>query len=117
MMNKVFAFTKMAHVLKALIKNKRGKQNMEIKLKTDHKDLETELGIIDIWQIENGELLTVEIFPNNQTDESFQAGEFTNVWNILDIDSNILSKYPKEWTAKQRQEIEQKAKELLAEMR
>ena len=40
---------------------------VKLNLTTDHAQMETELGVIDIWQIEGAELLlTVEIFPPNQ---------------------------------------------------
>ena len=39
---------------------------VKLNLTTDHAQMETELGVIDIWQIEGAELLTVERFPPNQ---------------------------------------------------
>ena len=86
---------------------------MELKLKQDHAQVETKLGIIDIWQIEGGELFTVEIFPPNQSDESFQKGEFTNVWNALEIAVNMdfarLRDVPQNWDWQQTRYIEQEA--------
>ena len=93
---------------------------MELKLTTDHAEMETELGIIDIWQIEKGEKFTVEIFPSNQSDERFQKGEFTNVWNVLETAVNMdfvkLNHVPNSWTWEQTCEMEQNAVTLIFEM-
>ena len=82
---------------------------MELKLTTDHAEMETELGIIDIWQIEKGEKFTVEIFPPNQSDESFQKGEFTNVWNVLEVAASMdfvrLNHVPSSWSWEQKCEM------------
>ena len=93
---------------------------VKLNLLNDHAQMETELGIIDIWQIEGGELFTVEIFPNNQSEESFEKGEFTNVWNALEVAVNMdfvkFTHRPKEWTWEQTCEMEQNAVTLIFEM-
>ena len=93
---------------------------VKLNLTTDHAQMETELGVIDIWQIEGAELFTVEIFPPNQPDESFENGEFTNVWNALEVAINMdFAKFthrPKEWNWKQTCKMEQNAVTLIFEM-
>lgn len=93
---------------------------VKLNLIADHAQMETELGIIDIWQIEGAELLTVEIFPLNQSDKSFENGEFTNVWNALEVAVNMdFAKFthrPKEWNWEQTREMEQNAVTLIFEM-
>lgn len=93
---------------------------VKLELLKDHAQMETELGIIDIWQIEGAELFTVEIFPPNQSDKSFQAGEFTNVWNALETAVNMdfvkFTHKPENWTWEQTCEMEQNAVTLIFEM-
>ena len=93
---------------------------VKLNLTTDHAQMETELGVIDIWQIEGAELLTVEIFPPNQPDESFENGEFTNIWNALEVAVNMdfvkFTHRPKEWNWEQTCEMEQNAVTLIFEM-
>lgn len=90
---------------------------VKLNLLNDHAQMETELGVIDIWQIEGGELFTVEIFPNNQSEESFEKGEFTNVWNALEVAVNMdfvkFTHRPKEWNWKQVCDMEQNAVTLI----
>lgn len=93
---------------------------VKLNLTTDHAQMETELGVIDIWQIEGAELLTVEIFPPNQPDESFENGEFTNIWNALEVAINMdfvkFTHRPKEWNWEQTCKMEQNAATLIFEM-
>ena len=93
---------------------------VKLNLTTDHAQTETELGVIDIWQIEGAELLTVEIFPPNQSDKSFENGEFTNIWNALEAAANMdfmkFTHRPKEWNLEQTYEMEQNAVTLVFEM-
>ena len=93
---------------------------VKLNLTTDHTQMDTELGVIDIWQIEGGELFTVEIFTPNQSKESFESGEFTNVWNALEVAVNMdfvkFIRSPKEWTWEQTCEMEQNAVTLIFEM-
>jgi hypothetical protein len=36
---------------------------------------------IDVYQLENDEIYHVEVFPDNQTKDSFEEGEFSGVFN------------------------------------
>lgn len=93
---------------------------LKLNLKEDHAQVETKLGIIDIWQIEGGELFTVEIFPPNQSKESYEAGEFVTVWNVLEIATNMdfaeLKHAPREWNWQQVCFMEQEAVTALFEL-
>ena len=93
---------------------------VKLNLLNDHAQMETELGVIDIWQIEGGELFTVEIFPPSQSEESFEKGEFTNVWNVLDVAVNMdfvkFTHRPQNWTWEQVCEMEQNAVTLIFEL-
>lgn len=93
---------------------------VKLNLTTDHAQMETELGVIDVWQIEGAELFTVEIFPPNQSDKSFENGEFTNIWNALEVTANMdfakFTRRPKEWNWGQTCEMERNAVTLIFEM-
>ena len=84
---------------------------VKLKLREDHAQVETKLGVIDIRQIEGGELFTVEFFPNNQSSESFEAGEFTDVWNALevvtDVDGVHFKHLPNELSEEEKKFIEE----------
>ena len=83
---------------------------ISLKLKESYKQIETELGTIDIEQVEDGIQFIVEIFPTGQTNDSFQNAEFCNVWNALECavnpDFTYLYNIPENWTHKQRCEVE-----------
>lgn len=58
-----------------------------LKLKTNSIQADTRLGVIDINQIEDGTVFSVEFFPPNQDKESFEKAEFANFINIADVDN------------------------------
>ena len=93
---------------------------MELKLNTDQVQVETGLGTIDIWQVEGSEIFTIEIFPPNQSEESFEKAEFTNVWSVLETACNMdfvkFTHRPKEWTWEQVCDMEQLAVTAIFEM-
>lgn len=80
---------------------------MKLKLKKSSLQIETELGIIDINQIENSIKFSVEIFPINQSTTSFEEAEFNNIVDIRDLKSNSfeLLYCPQSWTREQICEI------------
>lgn len=58
-----------------------------INLELDTFDYEDnlEIGTLQIEQIENGTKIIIELFPNNQTKESFENAEFSKVYDILEL--------------------------------
>lgn len=76
------------------------------KLAQNNLQIATELGLIDINQIEDGANFSVEIFPPNQSKESFENAEFNNIFNIIDICVDMDFQYfkytPDHWTWEQK---------------
>ena len=75
---------------------------MKLLLEKPNMQIETELGVIDINQIEDGTYFSVEIFPPNQSKDSFEDAEFNNIWDITDedglnMDFMQLKHTPNEW--------------------
>ena len=58
-------------------------QNLE--LNTFEYEEDTSLGTLQIEQVENGTKIIVELFPENQSKESFESAEFSQVYDILDL--------------------------------
>ena len=58
-------------------------QNLE--LNTFEYEEDTELGTLQIEQVENGTKIMIEFFPNNQSKESFEKAEFSEVCDILEL--------------------------------
>lgn len=78
-------------------------------------EIETELGIIFFNQIEELSLFSIEIFPTNQSKESFEKAEFNNISDIKN-DKVFLKYYPKEWTKEQWEYMEKLTKHGIAEI-
>ena len=88
---------------------KFNKKNFEFYMSDD--------SVVQAYQIEGGDVWTLEIFPKDQSEESFNAGEFdgwlkfykepfrlmpysepsNHMWNI--------QKYPKHWTKELKEEF------------
>ena len=58
-------------------------QNLE--LNTFEYEYDLAIGTLQIEQIENGTKIIVELFPENQSKESFESAEFSQVYDILDL--------------------------------
>ena len=87
---------------------------MKLVLEKPSMQIETELGVIDINQVEDGTYFTVEIFPPNQSKESFEDAEFNNIWDItsedsLNMDFMQLKHTPNEWNWEQLCDMTDKA--------
>ena len=86
-------------------------QNLE--LDTFQYEEDTSLGTLQIEQVENGTKIMVEFFPHNQSKESFENAEFSEVYDILDLApmtvkefiGNFHQIYPKGTTHEQEKEI------------
>ena len=64
-------------------------QNLE--LDTFEYEEDTSLGTLQIEQVENGTKIMVEFFPNNQSKESFENAEFSEVYDILELSPLALN--------------------------
>jgi hypothetical protein len=51
----------------------------------DYVDLESPVGTVVISQIEDSHLVSVEVFPENQSKESFEDAEFNNIVDIREV--------------------------------
>ena len=94
---------------------------MELLLEKAEAQVETGLGVIDICQVEDSTTFVVEIFPENQSKESFEDAEFSNKWDIisdevLNPDFVRLRHVPREWSWEQVCDMEQLAVTCLYEM-
>ena len=58
---------------------------MNLELDTFEYEEDTSIGTIQIEQVENGTGIIVELFPENQSKESFESAEFSQVYNILEL--------------------------------
>lgn len=56
-------------------------------------------------QIEDGNIWAVEIFPPNQSEESFEKAQYSGAINMNTKDFNI-SEYPENWTYEQKKECD-----------
>ena len=88
--------------------------DFKLLLGKSNTQIDTELGIIDINQIENSTIFSIEIFPFDQSNESFESAEFNNFHNIADEDGLnpdffSLPYHPSNWTWEQRCDVEQSA--------
>ena len=88
-------------------------QNLE--LNTFEYEEDTSLGTLQIEQVENGTKIMVEFFPHNQSKESFENAEFSEVYDILELSplalntglkGNFNKIYPTGITKEQGQEID-----------
>lgn len=95
---------------------------MELKLEKANLQIETELGVIDINQIEDSTCFSIEIFPPNQDKDSFENAEFNNIVDInreedsLNPDFFNLVHHPRNWTWEQKCEMNFKAHDGLMEL-
>ena len=88
--------------------------DFKLLLEKSNTQIDTELGVIDMNQIENSTTFSIEIFPPNQNEESFENAEFNNIIDIsgedgLNPDFFHLSHHPKNWTWEQTCDMEQNA--------
>ena len=60
-----------------------------LELDTFEFETDVELGTLQIEQVENSNKIMVELFPNNQTKESFENAEFSAVFDILELAPNM----------------------------
>ena len=58
---------------------------MDLELDTFEYEEDTSIGTIQIEQVENGTKIIVELFPENQSKESFESAEFSKVYDIIDL--------------------------------
>lgn len=58
---------------------------MNLELDTFQVEDDLNIGTLQIEQIENGTKVIVELFPENQSKESFESAEFSEVYDILEL--------------------------------
>lgn len=58
---------------------------MDLELDTFQVENDLNIGTLQIEQIENGTKVIVELFPENQSTESFESAEFSKVYDILEL--------------------------------
>lgn len=58
---------------------------MDLELDTFQVEDDLNIGTLQIEQIENGTKVVVELFPENQSTESFESAEFSKVYDILEL--------------------------------
>lgn len=75
----------------------------------------TDNSVIEMYQVENGEIWTLEVFPPNQTEESFNKAEFSGFLHLIDKEWS-LEAYPPNWTTKQIDEFNQIVKETIQDI-
>lgn len=75
----------------------------------------TDNSVIEMYQVENGEVWTLEVFPPNQTDESFNKAEFSG-WLDLIHKEWELEEYPSEWNSKLIDEFNQTVREAIQDV-
>ena len=56
-----------------------------LKLDTFEYEEDTSLGTIQMEQIEESNKIAVELFPNNQSKESFENAEFSQIYDIFEL--------------------------------
>lgn len=85
---------------------------MNLELNTFEYEEDTSLGTIQIEQVENGTGIIVELFPENQSKESFESAEFSQVYNILELapccksgNYNFNFPFPTGTTKEQKEEV------------
>ena len=85
---------------------------MDLELGTFEYEEDTSLGTIQIEQVENGTKIIVELFPENQSKESFESAEFSQVYDLLELapccksgNYNINFPFPSGTTEEQKDEI------------
>lgn len=68
---------------------------------------------VQAWQVENGEVWTLELFPANQSEESFERGQYDGVLTFhhtedgkVVYDWNIVE-YPENWNDQLQEELKQ----------
>lgn len=71
--------------------------------------------MVDVWQVENGLAWTLEVFPENQSDESFNSGEFSGAIDMVTKEWT-LDKYPDDWTADDVEELKTLIKEAVSDV-
>ena len=57
----------------------------DLELGTFEYEEDISIGTVQIEQVENGTKIIVELFPNNQSKESFESAEFSKVYDILEL--------------------------------
>ena len=85
---------------------------MNLELNTFEYEEDTSLGTIQIEQVENGTGIIVELFPENQSKESFESAEFSQIYNILELATccksgnyNFNFPFPTGTTKEQKEEV------------
>lgn len=85
---------------------------MDLELGTFEYEEDTSLGTIQMEQVENGTKIIVELFPENQSKESFESAEFSQVYDLLELapccksgNYNINFPFPSGTTEEQKDEI------------
>ena len=58
---------------------------MDLELDTFEYEDNLQIGTLQIEQIENSTKVAIELFPNNQTKESFEEAEFCKIYDILEL--------------------------------
>ena len=75
---------------------------------------------VQAWQVENGNTWTLEIFPPNQTIESFEACQYSGGVTMSTVDMEntwYIREYPTEWTNKLYKEFCELLAEQLSDMK
>lgn len=70
---------------------------MNLDLDTFEYEEEISIGTIQMEQIENGTKVAVELFPDNQSKESFEDAEFSKIYDLLELSifrMQILTQFP-----------------------
>ena len=85
---------------------------MNLELGTFEYEEDTSIGTIQIEQVENGTGIIVELFPENQSKESFESAEFSQVYDILELapcckngNYNFNFPFPTGTTEEQKEEV------------
>lgn len=83
---------------------------MDLELDTFSYEEDTTNGTVQMEQVENGTKVIVEYFPTNQSKESFESAEFSQVYDLLELsicrsDNNINHPVPEGTTEEEKIEI------------
>lgn len=65
----------------------------DLDLDTFEYEEDVELGTIQMEQVENSNKVIVELFPNNQSKESFENAEFSQVYDLFELAPCCLKAY------------------------
>jgi hypothetical protein len=85
---------------------------MNLELDTFEYEEDLSIGTLQMEQVENGTKIIVELFPENQSKESFEDAEFSQVYDLLELApcciyayENINHPVPEGTTEEQKEEV------------